>query len=250
MSIFDIFSEISGYKISWANPALLPLSDAVRQAVPPPNIPVVYNFRYLGIPIFSSLQAAVSNNYNSILKQMEVDLGRWASIPNSFQARASVIKMNILPRVNFCSFMLPLPPPAVYWDKIHKVITYFVSKGKHPRIKMSILQRLKCSGGLGLSNFKFYSWPFTLLALHTWLNPDAQLTWRPLEEELVGPHRLQDIIYSNISLKTCRSSYSPIISNLIATWGSIESHGNIHLKYHPHFPLFNNFVLCFAGRPI
>lgn len=219
----------------------------MSKAVPPPNIPVVQSFKYLGISFFPSLQATASHNFNSVLGQVEADLNRWAAMPNTFQARISVIKMNILPQVNFCSYMLPLPSPTGYWDKLHKLVTHYVWNGKRPRIKMSILQRTKSSGGLGLPNFKFYSWSFTLRALFIWINSDARVAWRPSEEKLVGPHRLQHIIYSNVPLKTCRSQYGLIISHLMATWRYVEKHANISLKYHPYFPLYN-FALCLANQ--
>lgn len=113
---------------------------------------------------------------------------------------------------------------------------------------MFILQRTKSSGGLGLPNFKF--WSFSLFFAVFWLNSDAWVAWHPLEEKLVSPHRLQDIIYSNVSLKTCRSQFGPIISHFMATWRLVENHANISLKCHPYLHFFNNFVLCLGGQPI
>ena len=60
---------------------------------------------------------------------------------------------------------------------------------------MSILQRHKLSGGLGFPNVQFYFWSSTLRPLHTRLNPEPQVAWRSLEENIVRPHRLQDVIY-------------------------------------------------------
>lgn len=97
---------------------------------PPPNIPVVQKFKYLGISIFSSLQATASHNFHSMLGQVEADLNWWTAMPNTLQARIVVVKMNILPRVYFCSYMLPLPPPKGYWDKLHKLVSYYVWNGK------------------------------------------------------------------------------------------------------------------------
>ena len=250
LSIFDKFGSISGYKINWSKSALLPLNDTMRHASLPNIIPVVDNFKYLGLSIFPSLQTTVSVNYNSTLRQVESDLERWSSIPNSFRARASIVKMNILPRVNFCSSMLPLAPPVGHWDKLHTFVSRYVWKGKRPRIKMSILQRHKLSGGLGLPNFQFYFWSSTLRSLHTWLDPEAQVAWRSLEEHLVIPHRLQDVIYSNIPLKMCKSKFGSLISHLVAIWRTVESHSSNHFKFHPHLPLFNNFALCLGGHPM
>ena len=158
--------------------------------------------------------------------------------------------MNILPRVNFCSTMLPLAPPVRHWEKLHKFVSRYVWKGKRPRVKMSILQRHKLSGGLGFPNFQFYFWSSTLRPLHTWLNLAAQVAWCSLEENRVKPHRLHDLIYSNIPIKTCKSKFGSLISHLVATWRTAESHYSTQLQFHPHLPLFNHFSLCLGGHSI
>ena len=97
---------------------------------------------------------------------------------------------------------------------------------------------------------QFYFWSSTLWPVHTWLTPSAQVAWRSLEENLVKPHRLQDLIYSNIPIKTCKSKFGSLISHLVATWRTVVSHSSTHLKFHPHLPLFNNFSLCLGGQLI
>ena len=78
LSIFNKFGSISGYKINWSKSALLPLNDSMRKASLPIDIPVVDQFKYLGLSIFASIQTTVSFNYNSTLRQVE---GDWSSIP-------------------------------------------------------------------------------------------------------------------------------------------------------------------------
>ena len=146
--------------------------------------------------------------------------------------------------------MLPLAPPVGHREKLQTFVSRYVWKGKRPRVKMSILQRHKLSGGLGFPNFQFYFWSSTLRPVHTWLNPSAQVASRFLEENLVKPHRLQDLIYSNIPIKTCKSKFGSLISHLVATWRTVVSHSSTHLKFHPHLPLFNNFSLCLGGQLI
>lgn len=89
------------------------------------NIPVVCSFKYLGVSIQPSLNSLTYDNYNKVLKEIESDLKRWGMLPTSFQSRLSVIKMNILPRINFISSMIPLAPPGGYRKKLHSVVSTF-----------------------------------------------------------------------------------------------------------------------------
>lgn len=62
-----------------------------------------------------SVASIVKNNCCDIFKKIEKDVNRWthASVP----ARIAVVKMNVLPRINFISSMFPLAPPVDYWKK-------------------------------------------------------------------------------------------------------------------------------------
>ena len=250
LHIFDQFSAISGYKINWTKSALLPLNDAMRAVTLPPIIPVVRQFRYLGIDVFPSLQAIIKNNYGDTLNKISLDLGRWSSLPNSLQARVSIIKMNVLPRVNFVSSMLPLPPPAQYWTKLHSAISKFVWNGKRPRLKLSLLQRARDDGGLSLPNFKFYYWAFTLRPLLKWFDSSQNVSWRELEESLVHPIELRDLLYSNITTSQCKVRFGPIISQLVAVWRAAEKLCKIDLKWNLFSTVFNNHGLLLENRPI
>ena len=69
------------------------------------------------------------------------------------------------------------------------------------------------------------------------------MAWRPIEAGLVAPHRLQDVIYSNIPPKIYNKNFGPIISHLISMWNSLQNVSNIHLKFHAFLPLYNNYSL-------
>lgn len=136
--------------------------------------------------------------------------------------------------------MLPLPPPAGYWNRLHSATNKFIWNNKSPRIKLVTLQRARNSGGQNLPNFKYYFWSFTLRALSTWLNP---------AESRVKPHRLEDAVYSNIPNKNCLVKFGAIVSNLISVWHSIGKVLTV-CKYHLNVPLFNNHSITLDGKPI
>lgn len=247
LSTFDLYGKLSGFKINWQKSALLPLNQAMCNAPIPASIPVTNNFTYLGIDIYSSIQTIIKNNFSKTLNKVVADLDRWSNLPNSLRGRVAIIKMNILPRINFVSSMLPLPPPPKYWGKLHSAISKFLWHGKRPRIKLTTMQRERQAGGLSLPNFKFYEWAFTLRPLLSWFHPDAQVSWRTLEERMIAPYSFTNILYAKISPHQCRLKFGPMISYLLLVWRRVEKLAGCFSIWDPHFPIFNNERLLIGG---
>ena len=188
--------------------------------------------------------------YLEMLNNIKADSDRWISLPNSLRAHVSVVKMNIFPRINFISSMIPLSPPVNYWNKIHSIVSQFIWNRKQPRLNLSTTQRGVASGGLSVPNFKFYFWSFVLRPLIVWCDSDALVSWRKLEENCVRPWNLQEVLFANISSKQCRVRFGPIVSQLIQTWRAAELQCKISCKWHTLTPIFNNHGLLIGGRPI
>lgn len=250
LNICSEFGNLSGFKINWNKSALLPLNDTAKALQFPSNIPVVQQFKYLGVHIFPTLNGIVSHNYLGIWNAVESDLDRWTSLPNSFQARISIVKMNILPRINFVCAMIPLEPPANYWKKIHSRVLQFIWNKKRPRLKMTTLQRDRGAGGLAVPDFKLYFYSFVLRPLFVWSIAEISNSWRELEEDIVRPLTLQGVLFSNMSNSQCKLRFGPIVSFLIQAWRKAESLSGISCKWHTLSPIFHNKNLVIGGRPI
>ena len=139
--------------------------------------------------------------------------------------------MNILPRINFVSSMIPLAPPVKYWNKIQSTISQFIWNKKHPRLKMATLQRRRGDGGLAVPNFKFSFYSFVLRPLFVWNDAATPVSWRQLEENIVRPLTLKGVLFSNMSNSQCQIRFGPtIISFLIRTWRTVESLSKISCK--------------------
>lgn len=139
-TIFSNFGNISGYKINWSKSAFLPLNNAVNSENLYTDIHINKQFHYLGLGIFTSINNITTENYDRTLNSILADLTRWSLIPQSIQVGVSVVKMNIMTRINFISSMIPLSPPAGHWNKLHPAITKLIWNNTSPQMKFSILQ--------------------------------------------------------------------------------------------------------------
>ena len=85
----------------------------------------------------------------SMFDKIESDLSRWMPAPNSFQTRSAILKMNILPRINYISGMIPLPPPKIkpkptpekpnpehrdFWKELESTLSYVTCSHKMSHI--------------------------------------------------------------------------------------------------------------------
>lgn len=204
-----------------------------------------YFYNLIGVEIFPSTSSIAIKDFQGIYSQIKKDFERWSNLPNSLQARIAIVKMDILPRVNFFSSMIPLATPLGYWDKLQSLVSKFIWKGK--RLKLTTLQRDKTLGGLALPDFKIYFWSYVLRPLSTWFNPSSSASWRPIEENIVLPHRLQDLVYANIPLKKAKLRLGPVISFLLTSYRAVMKH--VGTDWHNHTPLFNNFSLLTGNIP-
>lgn len=115
---------------------------------------------------------------------------------------------------------------------------------------MSIIQRRKLDGGLALPNFELYNWAFILRPWANWDDKDTVVSWREMEESLVSPHSLRDVVFSNIPIKQCFQRFGPIVTNLIAVWRRAEKLCDFTGKWHTRSPIFDNVKLLIGNKPI
>lgn len=154
---------------------------------------------------------------NSICK----DLDRWLNQTLSLCSRISIINMNILPKINFISSMLPLPTPPQYWNRIQGLVSKLIWKGERPRLKTTILGQSKQQGGFGLPNLELYHISFMLRPLEKWFCQEQNTPWLLIECSIATPHKLDEVLFCSLSRKHCQETFGPIISfysNMAAGW--------------------------------
>ena len=249
LTTLEHFGYLSGYKVNLSKSALMLINTDKDKISLPAKITVINEVLYLGIRINTSPMSVAKLNYSTILEKIEEDINRWKHLPSSVPARISVIKMNILPRINFVSSMIPLAPPVGYWKKLEALLRGYVWNGKRPQLKWSALQVDKMNGGMACPNFKLYHWVFVLRSFRYWIDEDYNSAWKNIEEELIAPVRLKDFPLTGVHIKRCTLHYGPILTYMIQVFRAAETFINFKNIWCKSSPLWNNSHLLSGGKP-
>ena len=250
LNIFHEFSKISSYKINTNKSSLLPLNPALREMNWVPSVPVSTHFKYLGVQIYPSVELIGKNNFKYLFNTIKEDLARWHDLTMSLSGRISLIKSNILPKVNFYASMLPLPTPPQYWERVQSLVSDFIWHGERPRVRTSILFQPSNSGGLSLPDLKLYYMSFIIRPLQNWISLYRNTPWLEIEQNIAHPYKLNNILFSALSSKQCLSQFGPIIAHAISTWHQIESLLKWNSPWHTQTPIFRNNNFRLGGKPV
>lgn len=155
--------------------------------------------------------------------------------------------MEILPRVNFLFSMIPLPPPAHFYQDLYSACRKFIWNGKPHRSSITTLQPPENTRGLALPDFKFYLWAFRLKTLKIWLQPNSVVPWKTLENALLYLWKIQDLLFSNTKLKDILYQSGFIIHNGVDIWRQINKYLSMSCNLHDLSSLCNNNYLLYRN---
>lgn len=162
----------------------------------------------LGTEIYPSLNRIVKHNY------------AWANLPKSLQAKVSLIKMNVLPRIKFHDSSLPA---SCLLEQASDRSFQIYMERKMPSSQGLAFSVCRLYGGLAIPNFKVYYWSFIHRPLITWFESRESVLWCAIEEQMVHPWSLLYwcIICKHISEAMSTSvwfNYSQAVKSLAYCW--------------------------------
>ena len=93
-------------------------------------------------------------NYKSLLKEIREDTKKWKNTPCSWIGRINIVKMAILPKVNYRFNAIPIKLPMTFFTELEKSALKLIWNHKTAPTANIFLSQKNNDGGIKLSDFK------------------------------------------------------------------------------------------------